>query len=107
MGFFSSADDVPTLQQLQQLQGKDNKTVRVIDTVAHEWEELAIAMGFQAHVIATIRRENIRDVKEATRQILTLWLEGECSEPVSWGTLVESLHTAGFSNVAFDVQELF
>ena len=53
MNFFT--DQVPTIQQLHELQGKDGKSIRIIDTVAPEWEELAMAMGFPAHVIGTIR----------------------------------------------------
>ena len=98
---------MPTIQQLQELQGRDGKTVTIIDTVAPEWEELAIAMEFPAHVISTIRRDNLRDAKGATLQILTQWLEGKCSIAVLWGTLVDCLHQAGFSNVALDLQEMF
>ena len=98
---------MPTIQQLHELQGKDGKTMRIIDTVAPEWEELAMAMGFPALVIGTIRRNNLRDAKGATLQILTLWLEGKSSVPVSWESLVECLHQAEFSNVSLDIQEMF
>ena len=105
--FSSFTDQVPTIQQLHELQGKDGKTVRIIDTVAPEWEELAMAMGFPAHVISTIRRNNLRDAKGATLQILTQWLEGKSSVPVSWESLVDCLHQAEFSNASLDVQEMF
>ena len=96
------------MQQLQQVQGRE-KTIRVIEGVAPEWEELAIAMGFEAHIITAIRRDNLRDAKAATRQILTRWLDGECTAgtAVSWESLVQYLDNAGFSGVAFDLQELF
>ena len=104
----SSADQVPTIQQLHELQGKDGKTaIRLIDTVAPEWEELAMAMGFPAHVIGTIRRNHIHDAKGATLQIFTQWLEGKSSVAVSWESLVDCLHQAEFSNVSLDIQELF
>ena len=98
---------MPTIQQLHELQGKDGKTMRIIDTVAPEWEELAMAMGFPAHVIGTIRRNNLRDAKGATLQILTLWLEGKSSVPVSWESLVDCLYQADFSTVSLDIQEMF
>ena len=98
---------MPTIQQLHELQGKDGKSIRIIDTVAPEWEELAMAMGFPAHVIGTIRRNNIRDAKGATLQILTLWLEGKSSVPVSWESLVDCLYQADFSTVSLDIQEMF
>ena len=102
-----SSDDMPTLQQLQQIQGKKNKTIRIIETVAPEWEELAIAMGFAPFAINTIRRDNSRNAKAAAQQLLIQWLEGECSGMVSWERLVECLHDGGFTGVAFDVQEMF
>ena len=102
-----SIDDTPTLQQLQQIQGKNDKTIKIIETVAPEWEELAIAMGFEHFVIDTIRRDNVHDAKTATRQLFTLWLNGECYGVVSWERLVECLHDSGFACVAFDVQEMF
>ena len=105
MNFFT--DQVPTIQQLHELQGKDGKSIRIIDTVAPEWEELAMAMGFPAHVISTIWRNNIRDAKGATLQILTLWLEGKSSVPVSWESLVDCLYQADFSTVSLDIQEMF
>ena len=105
MNFFT--DQVPTIQQLHELQGKDGKSIRIIDTVAPEWEELAMAMGFPAHVIGTIRRNNLRDAKGATLQILTLWLEGKSSVPVLWERLVDCLYQADFSTVSLDIQEMF
>ena len=45
---------VPTIQQLQEIQGRDGKTACVMDTAASEWEEVVIAMGFPAHELKTI-----------------------------------------------------
>ena len=98
---------MPTIQQLHELQGRDGKIIRIIDTVAPEWEELAMAMGFPAHVISTIQRNNLRDAKGATLQIFTQWLEGRSPVPVSWENLVSCLHQAEFSNISLDVQEMF
>ena len=98
---------MPTIQQFQEIQGRDGKTIHIMDTVASEWEEIAIAMGFPAHELKTLRKDNIRDAKGATVQIFSQWLEGSYSTPVSWGTLVDCLDRAGFSNVALDLQEMF
>ena len=82
---------MPTIHQLHELQGKDGKAIKIIDTVTPEWEELAMAMGFPAYVISTIRRNNLRDAKRATLQI-----EGKSSVPVSWESLLDCLHQAEF-----------
>ena len=98
---------MPTIRQLQEVEGKDSKKVHILDIVAPEWEELAIAMGFPAHVIGTIRKDNLRDAKGATLQIFTQWLGGTYPIPVTWGTLVDYLDQAGFSTLSLDLQEMF
>ena len=83
------------------------KIVRVIDTVAAKWEELAIALGFEASVIDYIRRDHVHDAKAACRRVLTMWLEEEeenlCG-PVTWTTLIQCLKNAEFSNLAQDIE---
>ena len=49
----------------------DTKKIRVIDTMAAEWEELAITLGFKAAVINYIRRDHVHDAKGACCHVLT------------------------------------
>ena len=91
------------MQQLQRVQGAD-KVIKIMNAVAPEWEELAMSMGVEAHVISTIRRDNLQDSKGATRQLFMTWLEGKAG---SWEGLVECLDDAGFSSIASDLQKLF
>ena len=97
-------EEKPTIQQLQKMEGKDNKVIRIMTTVAPEWEELAISMEIEAHIISTIRRDNLQDSKGATRQLFIGWLEGKT---VSWEGLVQCLDDAGFSGIASEIQEMF
>ena len=97
-------DEMPSLQQLQRINGRDYKVIRIMNTVAPEWEELAICMGFEAHVINTIRTDNLQNSKGATRQLFMTWLEGKAR---SWEGLVEHLDDAGFSVIASDLQDMF
>ena len=92
------------MQQLQKIKGKDNKMIRIMTSVSPDWEDVAISMGFEAHTIGTIRRDNVHDSKAATRQLFMLWLEGRRK---SWEVLVEILDDAGFTVIASDLQEMF
>ena len=108
------ADDKPKLQELQVLtdsggSGSDMKNIRVIDTVAAQWEELAIALGFEAAVINYIRRDHAHDAKGACRHVLTRWLaeeEESLRGPVTWTTLIECLMDAGFAILAEDLKKI-
>lgn len=104
-------DDVPKIYQLEQLTGSNSKTVRVIDSVAAKWEELAIALGFDASAIDRIRRDYSSDCKEACSQMLIKWLKAELERSdehraVSWGTLIDCLKDAEFSSIAKELEEI-
>ena len=79
--------------------------------MAAQWEELAIALGFEAAVINCIRRDHVHDAKGACCHVLTKWLaEEETSEnlrgPVTWTTLIECLAVAGFASLAKDLKKV-
>ena len=105
-------DNKPKLQELQVLSSEsgDMKKLRVIDTVAAQWEELAIALGFEAAVINYIRRDHVHNAKGACCQVLTKWLAEEAEEnlrgPVTWATLIECLADAGFASLAEDLTKI-
>ena len=83
---------------------KNLEVIRIMSTVAPDWEELAMSMGLEAHVISTIRRDNLQDSKGATRQLFMTWLERKAG---SWEGLIEHLEDAGFSGIASDLREMF
>ena len=104
---FVSLDDVPKLKQLEQLTGPHSKTIRVIGTVAAKWEELAMALGFDASAIDCIRRDYTSDCKEACSQMLAKWLETKYNDDcrsVSWGVLIDCLEDAEFSSIARELE---
>ena len=81
----------------------------MIDTVAAEWEELAIALGFEPAVINYIRRDHVHDAKGACYRVLTKWLaeeEENLRGPATWATLIESLKDAGFASLAEDLMRI-
>ena len=96
----------PALHQLLCLQGEGGKRVRVMETVAAHWENLAVALGFESCVIETIQRDTHYQTVSACRQILQRWLEEKGPHPVNWHTLTEALVKAGYPKLAADVRGL-
>ena len=79
--------------------GEDGKDVhfRFMQRVRPHWRDLAIALKFSQHEIATMKHED-----DPVYCLLGEWLRGanqeEDTRPVTWGTLIEALRHA-------DVQE--
>ena len=107
---FYITDKQPQLHQLEQLTGSDgSKSVQVINSVAAKWEELAIALGFDAPAIAHIKRDYSTDCREACSQMLQMWLRMECntaSRSISWATLIQCLKDAEFSSIGQELEEI-
>ena len=51
--YASTTDDRPTLHELQMLEGVDGRKVRVIERVAPDWKDLAIALGKFLMILVT------------------------------------------------------
>ena len=72
----------------------------MIENVAAEWKELAIALGFNPPIINAIEKDN-RECKDACRTMFFKWLEGEHNlEKPTWSTLIECLQRARLTSVA-------
>ena len=76
--------------------------MKVIEGVAAEWENLALALHFDSSVIEIVRRDTFYQTEDACREMLRRWLEGQggTRQPVNWRTLIESLLEAGFVDIA-------
>ena len=95
--------------ELQLLHGKEDRKLRIVDTIASKWEELAIALGFDENVIAYVSKDYAHDSKGATLKILGMWLGEEYDDlkgPISWSTLLECLIEIGFSTISDEVREV-
>ena len=93
----------PQLQELQQC-----GSVKVIDTVAPHWEELAITLGFRHYVIETVKRDYKSDARGACRRMFLMWIEHKEENligPVTWATLIQCLEDAEFSSLAEALKE--
>ena len=96
----------PTPRQLQCLKGPSGEVVRIIDTVASKWEEVAIGLGYKGHMIKTIEKAAQNQPIKASRNMLLQWQEGQqdLRWPVTWATLIEVLRNdAALATLAEDV----
>ena len=103
---FCSIAEKPKLYQLQCLQYQGRR-VKIIETVAAKWEEVALALHFEGNAIQNIQYDpHIRCIDSACRVMLQKWLDGEGHLPVTWETLMDALVAAGFVTVVEDLQEI-
>ena len=82
--------------------------MKVIESVAAQWEHLALALHFEGRVIDSVKRNNFYQTEDACREMLRRWLEGqgETRQPVNWATLIDSLLEAGFIDIAENLHEV-
>ena len=80
--------------------------MRVMETVAAHWEELAVALGFDWCVVEAIQRDTHFQTASACHQILQRWLEEKGLHPVNWHTLTQALIDTSYPKLATDVREL-
>ena len=83
---------VPNLQELQYLEGPNGEALRIIQTVAPNWQRLAMALGFDGPRIMTIKKDSFHQTEDACCHMFFRWLAGEHDlKPPTWGTLIECL----------------
>ena len=74
--------------------------MRIVETIAYRWQDVALALRFGGSVIASIKESTFSNVEEGCRRMLDRWLEGQFHEPVTWERLVEALQEANFMELA-------
>jgi len=93
--------DKPKLQQLKFLCCR-GRTLKIIETVADQLEEMAHALQLEDHDTHTFEGDPV----QACCKMMQQWLNGEGRKPVSWLTLKESLIDTGFLDLAETLQEI-
>jgi len=93
--------DKPKLQQLKFLRFQ-GRTLKIIETVADQLEEMARALQLEDHVTNTCETDPV----PASCEMMQQWLNGEGREPVTWSTLIQSLIDTGFLDLAETLQEI-
>ena len=81
--------------------------MKITQTVAAKWEDVALALHFEGHVLQNIRYDpHIHCIDTACREMFQKWLDGEGRQPVTWETLLDALVDAGFVTVVEDLHEI-
>ena len=104
--FPSPAADRPKIYQLMRLKGKKGRTVKVIEGVAAEWEQLAYTLQFSPAVVRAVQRDTNQDCAAACEEVLYRWVCGAegTLQPVSWVTLIECLRDCDFVELARNLE---
>ena len=98
-------DQKPELNELQLLE-TGGKTVRVFESTASRWKDLAIALGFDGPRIESIEKDSLNRAEEACCRMINKWLDGEhdLCESVTWATLIKCLKRINLSELAKNLE---
>ena len=101
MHVYHSLGSVPQLYELQVLSSDNGGELRIMETVAPKWKQVATAIGFnEARIKAVDEGEHCKP-EDATFEMFCRWLNGEHNlKPVTWDTLIQCLKEANLQDVA-------
>ena len=68
------------------------KSLRLIVTVASEWEDVARQLNFDETKINTFRKAHPRDPKESAKAMLSSWTMSDVN--ATWAKLIQALEDA-------------
>ena len=71
------AGDEPLSHQLKMLKLPGRRQVKIVETIAYRWQDVALALHFEGSVIASIKESTFSNVAEGCRRMLDRWLEGD------------------------------
>ena len=88
----------PKLSELQLLKFPDGNELRIMDTVAPKWKEVAIALGFDGPKIETIEMGAHYQPGDACLKMFIDWFFS--GHDLAWDSLIESLKAANLTETA-------
>ena len=88
----------PKLSELQLLKFPDGKELRIIDTVAPKWKQVAIALDFDGPRIETIDMGARYMPGDACLKMFIDWLSR--GHDLTWDSLIQSLKAANLTETA-------
>ena len=99
-----SSDTIPTFQELQTLQ-RNKKQIKIIESIASEWESVAIALAIGMDRIRIIRSDS-HGVEEACRRMLEWWLDSK-RDRATWRRLIRAIEDSksDFFVLARDIEK--
>ena len=83
----------------------NNKHINIIESIASEWESVAIALSIEMHRIRIIRHDS-RGVEVACRRMLEWWLDSE-RDRATWRRLIRAIEDSrnDFFVLARDIEK--
>ena len=100
------ADDCPTLKKLSLLKTAEGKKVKIIPTVAPQWQSLGDQLEFDKNgkKLKEIEDKYPGDPKACCRSMFQHWIDGNGVQPCSWRQLIEILDDCEFEELAEEIQ---
>ena len=88
----------PILRELQLVKFPDGNELRIVDTVAPKWKQVAIALGFDGPRIETIEMGTHYKPGDACLKMFMEWLSK--GHDLTWDSLIQSLKAANLIEIA-------
>lgn len=98
----ASVGGKPSLLQLQSLQDENGFEVRVIQEIASEWYEVAVALGIKSSAINIISTDCRGHCVRGCTKMMSDWIDSQ--QEVTWEHLIDALHRAGYDALAKDIK---
>ena len=93
--------NAPNLCELQLLKLPNGTDIRIMKEVTPEWDEVAVALGFDGARIKTLKMGAHYQPREACLEMFTEWLNGGHDlQPPTWDVLIQSLTAANLMEIA-------
>ena len=93
-------DNRPKIHELQMLEFCDGQKLRIMERVAPQWKQMAIAFGFSVARIKSIEKGEHYQPDDASFEIFSCWLEGEHDlKPPTWDVLIQCLKLANLLDI--------
>jgi hypothetical protein len=93
--------NAPKLRELQLLKLPNGTELRIMKEVIPEWDEVAVALGFDGARIKTIKMGAHYQPRDACLEMFTEWLDGGHDlQPPTWDVLIKSLIAANLTEIA-------
>ena len=98
-------DDCPTLKLLSLLKTAEGKKIKIIPTVASQWQSLGDQLDFDksGKKLKEIEDKYPSDPKACCRSMFQHWIDGNGVHPRSWRKLIEVLDDCEFEELAAEV----
>ena len=96
--YTSIIDSKPSIEQLCSL--------KVIEEVASDWEQLAVKLDTPQHLIRNLQRDHPHQCVEACTAMFKQWLKKEARTPASWRGLTKALCEIEYNVLAKNLTKL-